>query len=188
MTGISRRCNGQVGTALCRCGSRPHRSGWARGPSSRSKVGPSVRSSLRCVTRRKTAVDEVPCGGRASSLSTSCRNDARVCPGLRLDKGASARCVSGRSCRRSCAGAQSDWPARSRASAGNHHRRSSRVAMKRRVHVHGGLGKLQRPLWGAQSDLRTDELKRRVTTATPVRSQMGARQGALTDQLRVDGA
>jgi hypothetical protein len=32
MTGISRRCNGRAVAALCRCGSRPHRSEWAQGP------------------------------------------------------------------------------------------------------------------------------------------------------------
>ena len=57
------------------------------------------------------------------------------------------------------------------ARAQNHRRRSSRVAMKQRVHVHRGLWELQRaPSWGTQSDSRSDDLKRRVTTATPVRS------------------
>ena len=51
--------------------------------------------------------------------------------------------------------------------------RSSRVAKKRKVRVHRGLGELHaRPLRGAQSDSRSGELKRRVTTATPVRSPM----------------
>ena len=72
-TGIGRRCNGRAVAALCRCGSRPHRSGWAQGPTQKSKVWPSIRSSPRCVTRRKAAVDKAPCGGRASSLSASCQ-------------------------------------------------------------------------------------------------------------------
>jgi hypothetical protein len=45
--------------------------------------------------------------------------------------------------------------------------------MKRMVPVHRGLGELQRaPSRVTQFDSRSDELKRRVTTATPVRSAM----------------
>jgi len=38
-------------------------------PARRSKVEPSIRSSLRVVTRRKAAVDTAEYGGSASSLA-----------------------------------------------------------------------------------------------------------------------
>ena len=115
-------------------------------------------------TRRRAVVERRHCQQAAS-------NDARVCPAFRLDKRGIRAGASRRSCRQPCAGAQSERPARCRASAGDHRRRSNRVAMKRRVHVHRGLRSCNaHPLGGTQSDSRSDELKRRATTATPVRS------------------
>ena len=73
MTGIKRRCGGRAVAAQCRCGSRPHRSGRAQGPSHASKVWPSMCSSLRSVTSRTAAVDKAPRGATASSLSASCQ-------------------------------------------------------------------------------------------------------------------
>ena len=51
--------------------------------------------------------------------------------------------------------------------------RSSRAAMKRRVHVHRGLGEMQgAPSWGHAIRFKIEQAQRRVTTATPVRSPM----------------
>ena len=87
MSGISRRCNGRAVAARCRCGSRPHRSGGAQGPSQDRRSGPrsarhfaASRGEKPLLTRRRAVVERRHCQQAAS-------NDARVCPALRLGKG-----------------------------------------------------------------------------------------------------
>lgn len=77
LTGIRGRCGGQAGAALCRCGSRPHRSGRAQGPAQASKVclrcahlfDPSRREASP-LTRRHAVLQRRHCQQAAS-------NDAR---------------------------------------------------------------------------------------------------------------
>ena len=73
ITGISRRYNGRAVATQCRCGSGLHRSTRAQGPGHRSKVWPSMCSSLRAVTWRSSVIDKAPRRGSASSLSASCQ-------------------------------------------------------------------------------------------------------------------
>ena len=97
------------------------------------------RGEKPLLTRRRAVVQRRHCQQAAG-------NDARVFTALCLGKGASARAHGGDPCHQPCAGAQNDRPARCCASEGDHRRWSSRPAMKQRVHVHHGLGELQRVL------------------------------------------
>ena len=132
------------------------------------------------LTRRRAVVQRRHCQQAAS-------NDARVCPALRLDKGASARALRGDRCRRPCASARSDWPARCRASA-DHRRRSSRMAVKQRVDVHRGLRELQRaPSQGYAVRLKIGRTQDAGNDRNACSLANGAGQGAFTEELRVDG-
>ena len=100
-------------------------------------------------------------------------NDARVCPALRLGKGASAQGhrgdhVAGHTQMRRVIDLRDVAQAQEIIAAGQAAWRSSKGCM---CTVDSGNCNA-RPLGVTKSDSRSDELKRRVTTATPVRSPM----------------
>ena len=135
------------------------------GPGSTRHVAASRRERPP-LTRRRAVVERRHCQLAAS-------NDARVCPALRLDKGASARAhrgdhvASDAQVRRVIA-PRDVARAQETIAAGQAARRRSKGYMRTMDSGHCNA----RPLGGTQSDSGSDELKRRVTTATPVRSRM----------------